>query len=154
MEDTVYLNGRLIPPSQAKISISDHGLLYGYGLFESMRAYRGKIFRLEQHIERLNNAAQDIGLAKKLNGLDFAKACLNTVSANNLEDARVRLTVTNGDSEAMPWVDPGGPPTVLVTAKPYTPLSPEAYEKGYKDVRNIFNVSPLEFTPDNVECGK
>ncbi len=132
MEDIVYLKGSLVPRSGAYLSISDHGLLYGYGLFETMRAYHGRIFLLERHVKRLNDAAGAIGLVEKLAGLDLARASRETVTANNLQDARVRLTVTSGESDAMPWADAGGAPTLLVTARPYTPLAPEVYEKGYR----------------------
>jgi branched-chain amino acid aminotransferase len=132
MENIVYLNGSLIPRSKAHLSINDHGFLYGFGLFESMRAYNGKIFLLEQHITRLLNAARVIGIGEKLIGLDLAKICQDTVKANDLRSARIRLTVTNGEGTEMPWVDAGGKPTVLVTAVPYTPLTTDKYEAGFK----------------------
>jgi branched-chain amino acid aminotransferase group I len=132
MENIVYLNGSLLPRSKAHLSISDHGLLYGFGLFESMRAYNGSIFLLDRHIKRLKNAAQVIGLGEKVVGFDLEKVCLDTVKANSLKEARVRLTVTNGEGLEMPWVNAGGAPTVLVTTVPYTPLPPEKYTAGYK----------------------
>ena len=61
MEEVVYLNGSLIPRSQARVSVFDHGFLYGYGLFETMRAYHGKIFLLERHIKRLTDSAEIVG---------------------------------------------------------------------------------------------
>lgn len=132
MENIVYLNGSLIPRSKAHLSISDHGFLYGFGLFESMRAYNGRIFLLDRHIKRLKNAAQIIGLREKLIGLDLEKACGDTVKANDLKDARVRLTVTNGEGTDLPWVNAAGKPTVLVTAVPYMPLAKDKYEAGFK----------------------
>jgi branched-chain amino acid aminotransferase group I len=132
MENIVYLNGSLIPRSKAHISISDHGFLYGYGLFQTMRAYHGKLFLLDRHVKRLKEAAQIIGIGKKVVGLDLEKACQDTVKINGLDDARVRLTVTNGEGTALPWVDAGGAPTVLITALPYAPYSKEKYEEGFK----------------------
>ncbi len=132
MEEIVYLNGSLVPRSRACISVSDHGFLYGYGLFETMRAYNGKMFLLDRHIKRLHDAAEVIGLGQKLAGIDLGKACRDTLDANNLKDARVRLTVTNGESNALPWTDAGGKPTVVVTAQPYTPFSEEKYNEGFK----------------------
>ena len=61
MSNIVYLNGELIPVSQAKISVMDYGFLYGYGLFETMRAYSGKVFRMDDHLERLSLSAEIIG---------------------------------------------------------------------------------------------
>lgn len=132
MEEIVYLNGSLVPRSKAHISVYDHGFLYGYGLFETMRAYNGKIFLLERHIKRLSGSAEVIGLGEKLADIDLAKACHDTLEANNLKDARVRLTVTNGESDALPWTDAGGKPTVVVTARPYTPFSAEKYGEGFR----------------------
>jgi branched-chain amino acid aminotransferase len=132
MTEIIYLNGRLVPRSKARISVSDHGFLYGYGLFETMRAYNGRIFLLERHIKRLRGAAETIGLGESLAGIDLANACIDTVTANKLNDARLRLTVTNGDSEAFPWAGETVAPTVVVTARPYTPFPAEKYEQGFK----------------------
>jgi branched-chain amino acid aminotransferase len=132
MEEIVYLNGSLVPRSKAHISVADHGFLYGYGLFETMRAYNGKIFLLERHIKRLSGSAEVIGLGEKLAGIDLGKACRDTLEANKLREARVRLTVTNGESDALTWTDAGGKPTVVVTARPYTPFSAEKYGEGFR----------------------
>jgi branched-chain amino acid aminotransferase len=132
VEEIVYLNGSLIPRSQARVSAFDHGFLYGYGLFETMRAYRGKIFLLERHLKRLLGSAEIIGLASSLAVIDLGRACLDTLRANNLEDARIRLTVSRGEADTFPGTSVGNKPTVLVTARSYTPLATETYTKGYK----------------------
>ena len=132
MEQIVYLNGSLLPRSQAQISPFDLGFLYGYGLFETMRAYSGHIFRLERHLERLSKSAKLLGLP--LNAFDLKKACRETLQANKLKDARIRLTVSMGEGEAAPDLPKHPSPTVLVTATRYVPLSDEAYRKGYKAV--------------------
>lgn len=130
MEEMVYLNGSLVPGSQARVSLFDYGFLYGCGLFETMRAYHGRIFLLERHLRRLLNSAEVIGLASKLAVIDLAKACDDTLRANNLKDARVRLTVSGGEAGLFPGVSTT--PTVLVTAQSYSPLPKEVYEKGFK----------------------
>jgi branched-chain amino acid aminotransferase len=132
MKNIVYLNGSFILRQQARLSINDHGFLYGFGLFQTMRAYKGKIFMIDRHVKRLKDAAQVIGMGQKISGLDLEKACNDLVNMNGLDDARVRLTVTNGEGTALPWVDAGGEPTVLVTAVPYTPYTKEKYEEGFK----------------------
>jgi branched-chain amino acid aminotransferase len=132
MEQIGYLNGSLVPRSQARISPFDLGFLYGYGLFETMRAYSGRIFRLERHLERLSQSAKLLGLP--LNAFDLRKACYDTLQANKLKDARIRLTVSMGEGEAIPAPPKHPRPTVLVTAARYVPLSDEAYHKGYKAV--------------------
>jgi branched-chain amino acid aminotransferase group I len=132
MENIVHLNGTLVPRSKAHISISDHGFLYGFGLFQTMRVYDGRIFLLDRHIKRLKESAKIIGLEDKVLNLDLEKACREVVAINDLKNARVRLTVTNGKSTALPWEDPGGDPTVLVTAVPYVPYPAEKYNQGFK----------------------
>jgi branched-chain amino acid aminotransferase group I len=132
MKEIVYLNGKLVPRDKARISISDHGFLYGYGLFQTMRAYNGKMFLLDRHIKRLHEAAEVIGLAEKLKGIDLAKACMDTLAVNKLKEARVRFAVTNGEGMALPWVDKGGKPTVVITVMPYTPFPEEKYNEGFK----------------------
>jgi branched-chain amino acid aminotransferase len=133
MKEIVYLNGALVPRSKARISVFDHAFLYGYGLYETMRAYHGKIFLLERHIKRMLDAAAIVSLADKLAGIDVAKACKETLDANHLQDARIRLTVSNGESDIAPWA--GGvmsKPTIVVTARPYTPFSEKKYNEGFK----------------------
>jgi len=132
MEEIVYLNGSLVPSSQARVSVFDHGFLYGYGLFETMRAYHGKIFLLERHIKRLLGSAEAIGLSSGLAGIDLGSACLDTLKANNLDEARLRLTVSHGEVDEFPWSGVSGTPTVVVTTRPYIPLSAEKYARGFK----------------------
>jgi branched-subunit amino acid aminotransferase/4-amino-4-deoxychorismate lyase len=131
-QELVYINGSLVPRSKACVLVTDHGFLYGYGLFETMRAYNGVIFLLERHIARLRGGAETIRLSGSISGMDLAAACLETLKANRLNDSRMRLTVTNGDAEALPWAGERGRPTVVVTARPYTPLPREKYELGYR----------------------
>ncbi len=132
MTEIVYLNGSLVTPSEARISVFDHAFLYGYGLYETMRAYHGKIFLLERHIRRMLKSAEIIGLGQKLAGIDLPKACSDTLAANGLQEARIRLTVSNGASDHAPWLEAGGAPTIVVTARPYAPFSPEKYREGFK----------------------
>ncbi|MFC2067270.1 aminotransferase class IV [Chloroflexota bacterium] len=132
MKEIVYLNGSLIPRSRAKVSVFDHGFLYGYGLFETMRAYNGKIFLLERHLKRLLNSAETIGLGSHLAEIDLEKACIDTLRANRLKDARMRLTVSRGEVESFPGPGTSSTPTVVVTARNYAALSPDIYDSGYK----------------------
>jgi len=131
MEEVVYLNGSLIPRSQAHISVFDHGFLYGYGLFETMRAYHGKIFLLERHLNRLLSASLVLGLGSRLNAAELGKACMNTLAANSLKNARLRLTVSRGEVNSFPGPSLVNNPTVLVTANDYSP-PPESYDKGFR----------------------
>jgi branched-chain amino acid aminotransferase len=136
MAEIIYLNGSLVPRSEARISVFDHGFLYGYGLFETMRAYDGEIFLLERHLDRLRKSAKSIGI--KLAGIDLAWACRDTLQANKLQSARVRLTVSHGDADAFPWQGTGDRPTVVITAREYHPYSPQVYRRGFKAVISSF----------------
>lgn len=129
MVEKIYLNGRIVPGSEARISVYDHSFLYGYGLFETMRAYNGTIFKQEEHLARLHKSAETIGL--DLKDIDLSQACRDTIEANGLVSARIRLTVSHGDSQDLPWQKPAGQPTVVVTAREYRPISSEVYQQGY-----------------------
>ncbi len=132
MEQLVYLNGTLLPRGQAVISPFDHGFLYGYGLFETMRAYSGYIFRLRHHLERLTRSADLLSLPTY--NLDLEKACYDTLTSNNLDDARIRLTVSIGEGESAPDPPQHPRPTVLISASAYTPPPPETYINGFKAI--------------------
>jgi branched-chain amino acid aminotransferase group I len=133
MEDKVYVNGTLVPRDKAYISVFDHAFLYGYGLYETMRTYKGRFFLLERHIKRLLSAAETLALGRKLAGLDLEKACRDTLMANNLESARVRMTVSNGASDAAPWTSVTDiKPNVVVTARPFMPFPSDKYNEGFR----------------------
>ncbi len=132
MEQIVYLNGALLAGGQARISPFDHGFLYGYALFETMRAYSGHVFRLQKHLDRLTRSAELIGLP--LGAFDLEEACYDTLRANYLGDARIRLTVSIGEGESAPDPPTHPRPTVLIVATSYTPPSVEKYRNGFKAV--------------------
>jgi branched-chain amino acid aminotransferase len=134
MEEIIYLNGDLIPRSQAKLSPFDHGFLYGYGLFETMRAYGGSIFRLDRHLARLHHAAGMLGIAPRLTAFDLEKACYDVLKANNLAEARLRLTVSAGEGDITPSPDTCRGITIFIAARKLVPLPPESYERGYTAV--------------------
>lgn len=136
--EVVYLNGSLIPLSQARISPLDHGFLYGYGLFETMRAYGGAVFHLKQHLERLYDSAAVLKLGQLPPKEQMVFAIHDMLAANLLKDARIRLSVSAGEGEMTP--DPGTckSPIILMLARNYTPLSQQTYKKGYSAVLSSF----------------
>ena len=134
MEEIIYLNGRLFSRSEARLSPFDHGFLYGYGLFETMRAYNGHIFRLDRHLARLRYSAQSLGLGSKVTTLDLETPCLETLKANKLKDARLRLTVSAGGGDMLPDLETCPDVTVLVGAQKLVPLPSEKYEIGFKAI--------------------
>ena len=132
LQETVYLNGDLIPRSLARLSPFDHGFLYGYGLFETLRAYDGSIFRLDRHLARLHRSAQTLGIAAKLSSFDLQKACSDVLEANKLSDARLRLTISAGEGDMTPNPDTCSDITVFIAARRLLPLPPETYRRGFR----------------------
>ncbi len=132
MSEIVYLNGSLIPRSQARISALDYGFLYGFGLFETMRAYGGQVFRLDSHLNRLACSAEILGLP--IEALDLKGAVRDTIHANKLSDARVRITISIGEGGMVPDPSACTQPTVLIVAGHYKPYPKQVYEKGFRAV--------------------
>ena len=92
----VYVDGVYYPKSQAKISVYDHGLLYGDGVFEGIRAYNGVVFKLKEHVDRLYRSAHAIMLQIPLTKEEMTQAVLETLRKNKLSNAYIRLVVTRG----------------------------------------------------------
>ena len=93
---TVYVGGRFVPADQAAVSVFDHGLLYGDGVFEGIRAYNGRVFKLSRHIERLFDSAHAIRLDIPLSPAEMIALVLETCRVNEIVDGYVRLVVTRG----------------------------------------------------------
>ncbi|OGN91632.1 MAG: hypothetical protein A2Z70_04570 [Chloroflexi bacterium RBG_13_48_17] len=138
MEEIIYLNGDLIPGSQAKLSPFNYGFLYGYGLFETMRSYSGSIFRLDRHLARLHEATETLGIARELTNFDLEKACHDVLKANNLAEARLRLTVTAGEGDIIPNPDSCSGITVFIVARKLVPPPAESYLRGYKAIMSSY----------------
>src|SRR3954462_15164554 len=92
----IYLAGKVVDEADAKISVFDHGLLYGDGVFEGIRVYSGKVFRLREHIDRLYDSARSIALDIPITREEMTRAVEDTVKANKADDAYIRLLVTRG----------------------------------------------------------
>ncbi|NLC62475.1 MAG: branched-chain-amino-acid transaminase [Thermoanaerobacterales bacterium] len=99
MSIQVYINGKFYPKEEAKISVFDHGYLYGDGVFEGIRAYEGKVFRLKQHIDRLYDGAKGIMLYVPMEKEKMAEVVLETLRRNNQKDAYIRLIVSRGEGD-------------------------------------------------------
>jgi len=95
----IWLDGKLVDESEAKVSVFDHGLLYGDGVFEGIRFYNGRIFRLEEHIRRLFDSARAIVLSLPWTQEEVCKFTCETVAANGLSDGYIRLVITRGQGE-------------------------------------------------------
>ncbi len=95
----INLNGELVPKERAMVSVFDHGLLYGDGVFEGIRAYHGRVFRLEQHLERLYDSAKAILLTIPLKRAELQRQVLRTLVANKIRDGYIRLVITRGEGD-------------------------------------------------------
>jgi len=126
----VYIDGVYYPKSQAKVSVYDHGLLYGDGVFEGIRAYNGIVFKLKEHIDRLYRSAQTIMLQIPLTKKEMIAAVVETLRKNKLKDAYIRLVVTRGigDLGLDPRKCPN--PSVIIITDTISIMSKEAKEKG------------------------
>jgi branched-chain amino acid aminotransferase len=136
MNEIVYLNGSFLPLSEAKVSIMDYGFLFGYGLYETTRVYKGKFFRLDAHLKRLEKSA--LALAIPVDIPKFKEIIRETVGRNPFESGRMRLTVTLGQGSAAPDPRSCQTPTVLCTVVEYKPFPAESYARGYSAI--IFNL--------------
>mgnify|MGYP002628891667 CR=1 FL=1 len=126
----IYIDGEFYDKANAKISVFDHGLLYGDGVFEGIRFYAGRVFRLKQHIDRLYDSARAICLKVGLDKDEMTAAVMETIRINGLQDGYVRLVVTRGDGDLglNPMLCPKA--TIIVIASKITLYSEEKYEKG------------------------
>ncbi len=132
MSEIVYLNGSLMPRSQASISVMDYGFLYGFGLFETMRAYGGQVFRLDSHLSRLARSAEILGLP--LRAQELKGAVRDTIQANKLSEARIRITISIGEGGMVPDPSTCNKPTVLILVGHYQPYPEQVYQKGFRAV--------------------
>jgi len=115
----VYLNGHFVAKEKALVSVFDHGFLYGDGIYETMRAYGGKLFLLKKHLARLKRSADAISLKLPLSLERISEALLESLNVNKLRDAYVRLHISRGPGEI--GLDPAlcPAPTMVITAKPF-----------------------------------
>jgi len=134
MPRIVFMNDRLVPEDEARVSVFDHGLLYGDGVFEGMRSYAGRVFRMEAHLDRLWDSARAIALEIPMTKEAVAKAVNDTLAANNLPDGYVRLVVTRGAGTL--GLDPNrtSQPQVIVIADTISLYPRELYERGLRIV--------------------
>ncbi|MFM7185710.1 MAG: branched-chain-amino-acid transaminase [Planctomycetota bacterium] len=134
MSRMIFMNDRLVPEEQAVVSVFDHGLLYGDGVFEGLRSYGGKVFRLAEHVDRLFASARAICLEIPMSKAAVAKAVVDALAANKLSDGYVRLVVTRGAGSL--GLDPNKTkhPQVIVIADTISLYPCEYYERGLRIV--------------------
>lgn len=129
-----YVNGAFVPKEDAKVSVFDHGYLYGDGIFEGIRVYNGKVFRLDEHLDRLYDSARYLLLDMPLNEAQMRDAILETVARGGLRDAYVRPVISRGVGDL--GLDPRKcpTPTVIIIVDTIQLYPKDAYERGLRVV--------------------
>jgi branched-chain amino acid aminotransferase len=147
----IYIDGKFYPKEEAKISVFDHGLLYGDGVFEGIRMYSGRIFRLPEHLDRLYDSAKTIDLCIPLSKEEMTGAIIETCRKNGLKNAYIRPIVTRGvgDLGLCPTKCPKA--TVIVIATEWGAMYGDLYEKGLKAVTVSVRRNPACALPPNVK---
>jgi D-amino acid aminotransferase len=139
MAQKIFLNDGVVDYAQASISCADGGFLYGAGLFETMRASNGVVFALDDHLDRLFNSANKLNINIRGDRKFLADAVYETLNANELKEARIRLTATSG---AMSAENPE--PTLLITAVKFEPYPKSYYDKGVLVILNSYRQNPQD----------
>jgi branched-chain amino acid aminotransferase len=140
----IYVDGTLYGREDAKVSVFDHGFLYGDGVFEGIRSYEGNVFRLKEHIDRLYRSAHTIALEIPMSREEMTQAVLDTVAANEEKNAYIRLIVSRGPGDL--GIDPGncGRPTVVIIVAEIKLYPKELYETGAAIVTSSVRRIPIQ----------
>jgi len=147
----VYVDGAFYPKSQAKVSVFDHGLLYGDGVFEGIRAYNGSVFKLKEHIDRLYRSAHMIMLEIPVSKEEMIQTVLETLRKNNLTDSYIRLVVTRGVGDLGLNPKRCAKPTIIVITDTIALHKSEAKEKGVTAMISWVKRDPVDATSHEIK---
>lgn len=130
MGKKIFFNGEFVETKDAKVSVFDHGLLYGDGVFEGIRSYNRRVFRLDEHVDRLYESAEAIRLTIPVSKEEFKKDIIESLKVNDLDNAYIRVVVTRGVGDL--GLDPRkcGKPTIFIIADTIKLYPQELYETG------------------------
>lgn len=142
----VWLNGAWVDRNDAKVSVFDAGFQHAVGLFETMLARNGRVFRLRDHLERLRRSASELRLTESLRLEPLAEAVESVVERNQMREARIRLTLTGGDLNLLQSTGerPSHEPTILIVAQPPTRYPEELFTNGVRAIVADGRVNPLD----------
>jgi branched-chain amino acid aminotransferase len=147
----VYIDGSYHPKSQAKISVFDHGLLYGDGIFEGIRAYNGSVFKLKEHVDRLYRSAHMIMLEIPMTKEHMIQAVLETLRKNNLKDSYIRLVITRGVGDLGLNPKNCAKPTIIIITDTIALHKVEAKEKGVTAMLSWVKRDPVDATSHEIK---
>jgi len=147
----IYIDGKYLPKEEAHISVFDHGFLYGDGVFEGIRAYNGRVFRLQEHLDRLYDSARTIDLKVPVPKEEMAGIILEVLRRNKLTNGYIRPLVTRGVGDL--GLDPRKCPiaSVIVIAVEWGAMYGDLYDKGLKAITVSVRRNPAEALPPNVK---
>ncbi|HNX17661.1 MAG TPA: branched-chain-amino-acid transaminase [Methanoregula sp.] len=147
----IYIDGKYLPDEQAKVSVFDHGLLYGDGVFEGIRAYNGRIFRLKEHIDRLYDSAKTVDIKPPITKEEMTEAICEVLRRNNLNNAYIRPIITRGVGDL--GLDPRKckKASVIIIAVTWGAMYGDLYEKGLKAITVSVRRNAAESLPPNVK---
>ncbi|HUT37934.1 MAG TPA: branched-chain-amino-acid transaminase [Methanoregula sp.] len=147
----IYIDGKYLPDDQAKVSVFDHGFLYGDGVFEGIRAYNGKIFRLKEHLDRLYDSAKTIDLQPPFSKEEMTEVICEVLRRNALTNAYIRPIISRGVGDL--GLDPRKcpKPSVIVIATSWGAMYGDLYDKGLRAVTVSVRRNPAEALPPNVK---
>ncbi|MFQ5828243.1 MAG: branched-chain-amino-acid transaminase [Candidatus Methylomirabilia bacterium] len=146
-----WIDGMLYPKEEAKVSVLDHGFLYGDGVFEGIRAYNGRVFRLEEHLDRLWQGAQTIMLQIPVSRDELRTALLDTLRVNGLRDAYIRLVVTRGVGDLGLDPEKCAKPSVIIITDTISLYPKELYERGMEVVTTSIRKNIHEALNPNIK---
>lgn len=130
----IYIDGEFLPKAEAKVSVFDHGLLYGDGVFEGIRSYNGRVFKLDEHLERLYDSAKSIMLQIPISIETMKETVLETLRRNHLTEAYIRLVVTRGVGDLGLDPDKCPKPSIIIIADKIVLYPQKFYEDGLEIV--------------------
>jgi branched-chain amino acid aminotransferase len=144
MGTVIYVNGRFVAKEEATVSVYDHGFLYGDGVFEGIRVYHGRIFKLDAHVDRLFESAHTLGIQVPLSRAEMTEAILETVRRTGLRDAYIRPVVSRGPGDL--GIDPRKcpRPNVIVIVDSIQLYPEEAYRKGLRMITTSTRQRPVD----------
>ena len=152
MPRLVWLNGEIMPLETATTSVADHAHLYGDGLFEGIRIYGSKVFKLDEHLARCYHGCKYLGFEMTINPAQLKKIILDTCSASEITEGYIRLNVTRGSGLGLDPRAVKGSPNVMVMVSTLALYPPEAYQTGLETITSSFRVIPADSLDPRVKC--
>ncbi|MHC4322035.1 MAG: aminodeoxychorismate lyase [Planctomycetota bacterium] len=130
MTKFIFLNDKIIPETEGNISSGDRGFLYGDGVYETLRSYNGKPFKLAEHLERMRYSSEQLKISFAYTNADIGEWINELIEKNSSQDAYIRITLSRGTGGGRLQMDDNIEPTTLIQVKPLTPYDIKLYEEG------------------------